>query len=49
MAKGPKIDVATYFLAKRMERVGKLRPGQPLILAATLPNTKKSSKKGKRK
>ena len=41
------IDPATYFIAKRMERVGMLRPGQALMLAATLPN--KTTKKGKRK
>lgn len=32
-----KPDVATYFLAKRMEGAGRLRPGQALMLAATLP------------
>jgi hypothetical protein len=41
------ISPATYFLAKRMESVGMLRPGQALCLAATLPN--KAPKKGKRK
>jgi hypothetical protein len=41
------IDPATYFIAKRMERVGMLRPGQALCLAATLPT--KAPKKGKRK
>ena len=41
------IDPATYFLGKRMERAGVLRPGAALMLAATLP--KKSAKKGKRK
>lgn len=40
-----RIDTATYFLATRMERVGMLRPGQALMLAATL----KTPKKGKRK
>ena len=30
-----KPDVATYFIAKRMESVGMLRPGQALMLAAT--------------
>lgn len=43
------IDTATYFLAKRMESVGMLRPGQALMLAATVPNTAKPPKKGKRK
>jgi hypothetical protein len=42
------IDPSTYFLAKRMERVGMLRPGQALMLAATLPN-KAPKTKGKRK
>lgn len=41
------INPATYFLARRMESVGMLRPGQALMLAATLPN--KAPKKGKRK
>jgi len=41
------ISPATYFIAKRMESVGMLRPGQALQLAATLPN--KLPKKGKRK
>lgn len=36
----------TYFIAKRMERAGMLRPGQALQLAATLPN---KAKKGMRK
>jgi hypothetical protein len=47
-----KPDVATYFLAKRMENAGRLRPGQALILAATLPQNRGKSataKKGKRK
>ena len=43
------IDTTTYFLAKRMESVGVLRPGQALLLAATLPNTTKTPKKGRRK
>jgi hypothetical protein len=48
--KSVNIDPATYFLAKRMENAGMLQPGQALMLAATLPNTVKSSpKKGKRK
>jgi hypothetical protein len=41
------IDPATYFIAKRMETAGMLRPGQALMLAATLPT--KLPKKGKRK
>jgi hypothetical protein len=44
------IDPSTYFIAKRMEDVGMLRPGQALQLAATLPNSAKPPpKKGKRK
>jgi hypothetical protein len=31
-----KPDVATYFIAKRMERAGMLKPGQALMLAATV-------------
>lgn len=31
------IDPATYFIAKRMEAAGMLRPGHALMLAATLP------------
>lgn len=43
------IDPATYFIAKRMEKVGMLRPGQALMLAATLPSTmKKATKRGKK-
>lgn len=41
------IDPDTYFIAKRMESVGMLRPGQALCLAATLPT--RTPKKGKRK
>jgi hypothetical protein len=40
------ISPATYFIARRMERAGMLRPGQALQLAATLPT---KVKKGKRK
>lgn len=47
--KSVNIDPATYFLATRMENAGMLRPGQALMLAATLPNTTKPPKKGKRK
>jgi hypothetical protein len=44
------ISPATYFVARRMERAGMLRPGQALMLAAMLPNTAKpkTPKKGKR-
>lgn len=41
------ISPDTYFIAKRMEQVGMLQPGQALMLAATLPN--KAPKKGTRK
>jgi hypothetical protein len=41
------IDPNTYFIAKRMETAGMLRPGQALMLAATLPNTKKPQSRGK--
>jgi hypothetical protein len=51
-----KPDAPTYFLAKRMENAGRLRPGQALMLAAalaaTLPQNRGKSataKKGKRK
>lgn len=46
-----KPDIGTYFLAKRMEAVGLLRPGQALALAATLPAKKSATtkSKGKRK
>lgn len=47
--KSVSIDTATYFIAKRMESVGMLRPGQALMLAATLPGTTRTPKKGKRK
>lgn len=40
---------ATYFIAKRMENAGMLRPGQALMLAATLPDKVKPPKKGNRK
>lgn len=47
--KSVSIDTQTYFIAKRMEDVGMLRPGQALMLAATLPNKQpKAPKKGKR-
>lgn len=50
MKKNPrpiKPDVATYFIAKRMEAAGMLRPGQALMLAATLPAAKKPQRRGK--
>jgi hypothetical protein len=43
------IDTATYFLGTRMERNGMLRPGQALMLAATLPNTTKPRTRGNAK
>lgn len=51
---GRTVNIApdTYFLATRMERNGMLRPGQALMLAATLPNTKppaRGTKRGKGK
>jgi hypothetical protein len=47
--KSVNISPATYFIAKRMEDVGMLRPGQALMLAATLPNrTPKTPKRGKK-
>jgi hypothetical protein len=42
------IDPATYFIAKRMEGAGRLRPGHALMLAATLPKTTKPQKRGKK-
>jgi hypothetical protein len=45
--KSVNIDTATYFLAKRMEGAGRLRPGQALMLAATL-NKPKATKRGKK-
>jgi hypothetical protein len=41
------IDPRTFFTAKRMEAAGMLQPGQALMLAATLPNTKKPQSGGK--
>ena len=42
------IDTQTYFIAKRMETAGMLRPGQAMMLAAVLPNKQaKTAKKGK--
>lgn len=43
------ISPATYFIAKRMEDAGILRPGQALMLAATLPDVTKKPKRGKSK
>jgi len=44
------ISPVTYFVARRMERAGLLRPGQALMLAATLPRTEKQTpKKGRKK
>ena len=47
--KSVNISPATYFLALRMETAGMLRPGQALMLAATLPNKAKSSKRSTKK
>jgi len=43
------ISPATYFIAKRMETAGMLRPGQALCLAATLPDKVKQPKRGKKR
>ena len=43
------ISPATYFIAKRMETAGMLRPGQALMLAATLPDKVKQPKRGKKR
>ena len=43
------ISPATYFIAKRMESVGMLQPGQALMLAATLPQTTKPQSRGRTK
>ena len=43
------ISPATYFIAKRMETAGMLRPGQALMLAATLPAKVKTTKRGKKR
>jgi hypothetical protein len=45
------IDPSTYFIAKRMENAGMLRPGQALMLAATLPTKpprRGATKRGKK-
>jgi hypothetical protein len=39
----------TYFLAKRMEERGILRPGAALMLSATLQKPARTAKKGKSK
>lgn len=48
---GKSVDInsATYFIAKRMEQRGMLRPGQALMLAATLPNTVNKPKRSVKK
>lgn len=49
--KSVSISPATYFAAKRMESVGMLRPGQALMLAATLGaalTANRKPKKGKK-
>lgn len=45
---GKSVDISpsTYFIARRMECAGMLRPGQALMLAATLPNSTKPQKRG---
>jgi hypothetical protein len=45
--KSVSISPATYFVARRMEAAGMLRPGQALMLAATLPD-KVKPKRGKK-
>lgn len=47
---GKTVDISpsTYFIARRMEMAGMLRPGQALMLAATLPDKPKAPKRGKR-
>lgn len=47
---GQTVDIspATYFIAKRMEQRGLLRPGTALMLAATLPTKVKQPKRGKK-
>ena len=46
--KSVSISPATYFIAKRMENNGMLRPGHALMLAATLPNKIAKPKRGKK-
>lgn len=45
----PDTCLTTYFLARRLESSGILRPGQALMLAAALPNNQAKPKRGKRK
>lgn len=45
--KSVSINTQTYFLARRMESVGMLRPGQALMLAGTLDKPKARKGKGK--
>lgn len=48
--KSVNISPSTYFVARRMEDAGLLRPGQALMLAATLLSKQvKTAKKGKSK
>ena len=46
--KSVNISPATYFIGKRMEHAGMLRPGQALMLAATLPDKVAKPKRGKK-
>lgn len=46
--KSVSIDPVTYFIAKRMEDAGRLRPGGALMLAGGLAK-RTSTTKGKRK
>lgn len=46
--KSVSIDPSTYFIAKRMETAGMLRPGQALMLAATLAKKSRPTKRGKK-
>lgn len=49
-AKALKFDLPTYVLARRMEEAGRLKRGQAVMLAATLPNAKPNkTKKGTKK
>lgn len=43
------ISPDTYFLAKRMENAGMLRPGAALMLSATLKKPSRTARKGKGK
>lgn len=44
-----KPDAPTYFIAKRMERAGMLRPGQAIVLAAAFKGKAFVPKKGKQR